>query len=405
MNPLNLFALFTLVLCIPSSATAYQQDSNRASELVRALSSADEDTRIKSEQALLEIGPAAIKDLEAGSRSVNIEISSRCQRILVRINKKVNERKRKAFLADPTTFDNPTWKTFTSLFENDSVEIRELFLDVCYSHSDHFENWNLKGLDEDSAAAAVRLARVSSSMLDANHYRDINVLAGFLFADSIAQQKLNKFKDAAKVIAFQKQRHLNSLKALNYLAENDRISAARHRDYSKSFDLLATKWFRSIETYDSPSAEQSKMKLVYESLNELLIEQLSDSYETLDNEQKLKFLDIVRHYSKSERELRKKIDHAKVFRWMSPALEDPSVLLTTRLREKPSTELKVTARQFALAIACPMVAASKKDASKMLDLAFGSLPLSSESIEILKGKASEAEVLEKITKARKPDGS
>jgi len=408
-NQVNPIVFLILALCCPSSGWACFQESavdhKSAAILVSSLSSPDENTRIKSELALLELGPDAIKDLESGSKSVNIEISSRCHRILVRINESVEKEKRKAFLDNPDTTPVPTWKAFTTLFENDSLDARELFLDICATHSNHFEDLKLKGIDDETAVGAVSLARKSVTMLDPNHYRNVNTLVGFLFADSLAQQRLSKFKDSPEVIAFAKQRHLNSLKALNYLAENDRISAGRHQDYNSSCDQLVAKWFRSVKTGGTPSAELSKMKLVYTSLNEVLIEQLADQYESLDKDQKLKFLDIVRHYSTSEKELRRKIDHSLVFRWMSEALEDPTILLTTRLCKQPAKELNITARQFALAIACPLVAKSRQEAKKSLDRAFGSLPLSAENIAILKDKATEAEVLGKITKAGKPNGS
>ncbi len=414
-NPLNLIVIVTLFLCFSAPGLATEQDSTRqrdstqkpqsARELVQSLSSPDEDTRIKSEKALLEIGLSAKQDLEDGSRSVNIEISSRCQRILGRIVEKDQKQKRAAFLANTGDSNIPTWESFTSRFENDSKEARQLFLNVCKTHSDHFENWHLKGIDDDSAEGAVRLARKASTMLNPDIYRDINIIVGFFFVDSIAQERLNKFKSAPEVIAFEKQRHLNSLKSLNYLTANKRMGVGVSREYRKAFEKLTARWFRALETSDSPSAAQSKMRLIYQSFNELLIDQLADRYKSLRNDQKLQFLDIVRHYSRSEKLLRVKIDPTKVFRWLRLALEDQSTLLTTRLCDKPSAEIKVTPKQLALAITWPLVAKSDPDTQKSLQRAFGSMPLSLSSINVLQDEAIQAEVMEKVTNAVNPDGS
>ena len=369
-----------------------------ARQLVVDLGDANDAVRARSEEKLMSLGEDAVAELKKGSQSVDVEISSRCHRILGRLEKSLKGKKEKAFLdADETVSAKmAAWQEFKSLLEEDSKESRKLYLSICHQHSKLFKDLQLTGLEDDSAKGAVSLARTAVSMLDPGRYSDIDIVMGFVFVDHLARARLAEHADSAEVQAYQKQRQLDILKALNYLVENSRLNVGWHHPCRKSLERMLAKWYRLID-FDQPSISAfARNRIVYSSLNEILIQELATQYESLDRKTKFELLEILDHYCSTERSRRRKLEKAKVIQWLDSAFKDETVLATTRLRAKPGSEIEVTAKQLSLAIASRLVSDSNAR-KKLTAWTFGNLPLYSRTLQILKDKSTEKRILDQIS--------
>ncbi len=143
----------TLVLCICLGHFGALLGAEPA-ELVKKLGSAGFEEREQAAAALAALGPAARTAVEAGLKSPDAEIRSRCRQVLVEITEQIYRIELEAIEADPAAkqeFNLPGWKFFKQHIGHDRVA-REIFVGMYRA-----ESQLMRSLEDDPQALAERL--------------------------------------------------------------------------------------------------------------------------------------------------------------------------------------------------------------------------------------------------------
>jgi len=151
--------LLLLVLGLSCAATLAEEatpanpDDARLAELVRKLGADAFDTREEATQELERLGRKAVKALQEGTKSDDMEVARRCDELLQRANRSDLEAALDAFLEnkdEKALLKVPAWAKFQKTV-GDTTAARNLFVQMCTTEG------HLVDLSERDVAAASRL--------------------------------------------------------------------------------------------------------------------------------------------------------------------------------------------------------------------------------------------------------
>ncbi|MBL8795010.1 MAG: hypothetical protein JNM56_13960 [Planctomycetia bacterium] len=126
---------------LPSFAAEEKQppaaEHERAVELVRQLGSQSFNAREEASKKLMQLGRPAKQALLDGAKSLDLEVRTRCEQLLVDVLAADLKARVDAFIADKdgkVEHDLPGWKRYRELVGKDAGS-RELFAEMCRAHS------------------------------------------------------------------------------------------------------------------------------------------------------------------------------------------------------------------------------------------------------------------------------
>lgn len=380
--------------------------SANVESLVQQLGDSNPAIRRAAETSILEIGPAACPALRQGLRNTNPEVSGRCMLLLQRLNVEAAKLRSNAFLLldadDPEMKNYPAWPAFERFAGADLPKNRELFVAMCDSLTDTFEDCGFK-----TSSEARSLKHQARLLLGPNqHSSSAMRLTGYLFLcdehNYIARAEDDRFTD------------VEILEALSFMQEASCVDAVRESPFRDQIESLFVSWLPrilgDIEAIDGP-VKDALWELAFRSRNALLLQDLAAPYTMLTTDRKVELLDCIAAFGSPEsdadsinslaanslvsdaagRRLR-----LKALGLLKPALGDDTVVLRTRLRKRPAeqVELRVSDLAFEVAAQC-LRRADAKDVDKIkTEQLFGGYRLSGNAYSRLVDERDRAKIRE-----------
>jgi len=384
------FVCLLAVISLTPVNISFSQDAKQGSrQLVEALSHSDPNVRANAEQALLIIGEGAIKELEIGRKSVDIDFSRRCSTMLKKLLKNLEQERSREFLQASEEEEKrfPTWLKFKSFVEDDSEEARRFFQAICESSSENFEGLHLQGVEQDDPVSAVALSKKAAKLLKSGGSH-----TGFLVMDLIARERLELHRDSPEVTRFREQWVLNTIATLGKFHAIPPLNDATGKEHQQLFTKLLVRWHGTLAD-DSEMIRAGKQRLILASQNKALVGMLASQYSNLSSQRKIELLDILDSSARSK----EKIDSVSIASWLEPILKDNEVLITTRFQDKPREIQKVSGRRLALAVAYRNLFARGDVPSFDQKPVFGKFPLTATKILLLTDRKAEDAVSKKIS--------
>jgi hypothetical protein len=391
---------FFLMLADFTTSEAAQSDGASAAEsaplenefgqsLVGRLGDPDPEERRIAESELLKFGSGAMQALRQGLRSTNPEIHDRCAILIGRLREENLKRRADDFLKltseSPELNQYETWPAFEEMVGGDSLAKRRLFLRMCESFPDTFEDFGFK-----FSAKPETLKQHARRLLAPGSYVSRSILlTGYLFLASEADRIAGPSKGVFDKVEL--------LEAVSFMADPASMDSLQKSEHRETIDRLIVFWIARQQRRDSgldDSVEEGVWRLAYESGSTRIMGLIAPRYQTFSARKKLKFIDIVAGASPAGRVADAKADLIERIRLLGLAISDRSFVMKTRLRERPVEVVDVFVGDLAHGAAANLInrTREKENDKFKTDALFGGYPFSAKPLSVL----SQGEDKEKI---------
>lgn len=373
-------------------ATAQDRASNdQPEQWVARLADPDPKLRQEAESKILAAGESSLSAVRAGMKSIEMEVSNRCKILLEKLLLQRRKRISAIFLAEDyekeDLADFPTWIAFREFVKSEDIAVRKLFLKMCDELPSIFEDYEL--VDSDDAAALKKHSRLVLVPENNKRLSSVASTIGYLF---LADQATKAYSDGDSKDLFN---NVETLEAIQHFSGYANARGIRASEFRSVIESRLADWVVQWEAAGRVPTD-AKFDLIFQTSNMQLVEQLNEKYESLNVEQRMKYIDIVSRATSD-----KKNDSWLICRkWLKNPLNDETIAVRSRVRKEPAKQIAVSVSMLAEGV---MARAIKKSVGTgdpiKVDTVFGSFPLSSTAFAIVRNEKDRVLLAEYLAKS------